>query len=60
VRFPAGLELDTFDGYGWVSLTPFVVEGFRPPLLPAVPGLSTFPETNVRSTKLGRPARRSR
>lgn len=50
---PEGLRVDTFDGAGWVGLTPFVVEGFRPPLLPAVPCLSTFPETNVRTYVVG-------
>ncbi|HJR26217.1 MAG TPA: DUF2071 domain-containing protein [Acidimicrobiales bacterium] len=52
-RLPDGLRVDTFDGDGWVTLTPFVVEGFRPPLLPALPVLSTFPETNVRTYVVG-------
>jgi uncharacterized protein YqjF (DUF2071 family) len=46
---PDGLEVDTFDGRAWVGLTPFLVTGFRPALLPAIPGLSTFPETNLRT-----------
>lgn len=50
---PKGLRVDTFDGTGWVGLTPFLVEGFRPPLLPAMPCLSTFPETNVRTYVVG-------
>src|SRR5688572_21053648 len=50
---PDDLEVDTFDGHGWVSLTPFLVEGLRPALAPAVPGLSTFPETNLRTYVVG-------
>jgi uncharacterized protein YqjF (DUF2071 family) len=46
---PPGLEPDTFNGKAWVGLTPFVVAGFRPTGLPPVPGLSTFPETNLRT-----------
>jgi uncharacterized protein YqjF (DUF2071 family) len=46
---PAGLEPDTYDGTAWVSLTPFLMKDFRVGPLPAVPGLSTFPETNVRT-----------
>jgi uncharacterized protein len=48
-RLPAGLEVDTFDGQAWVGVTPFRMRGARVPFLPAVPGLSTFPETNVRT-----------
>lgn len=46
---PAGLEPDTWDGAAWVGLTPFVVHGSRGPKMPAIPGLSTFPETNLRT-----------
>jgi uncharacterized protein YqjF (DUF2071 family) len=48
-RLPDGLALDTFDGVGWVGLTPFELAGLRPPFLPAVPGLSRFPEMNLRT-----------
>lgn len=46
---PSGLELQTFDGAGWVSLTPFVMKDVRAPLLPPIPRWSTFPETNLRT-----------
>ena len=46
---PAGLELDTYDGAAWVGLVPFSMEGVRPRWFPAVPGVSAFPETNVRT-----------
>jgi hypothetical protein len=44
-----GLQLDTFDGSAWISLTPFRLTRLRPPFLPALPWLSRFPETNVRT-----------
>jgi hypothetical protein len=46
---PAGLTVETFDGSAWIGLTPFRMEGVRPPLVPAVPWLSRFPEVNVRT-----------
>jgi uncharacterized protein len=50
---PPGLRVDTFDGAAWVGLTPFGVEDSRPHLMPAVPGLSSFPETNLRTYVIG-------
>ena len=46
---PAELEVHTHDGLAWVGLTPFLLTDFHPPGLPAIPGLSTFPETNLRT-----------
>ena len=46
---PAGLEVDPWDGMAWVSITPFLIVDFRLPGLPPLPGLSAFPETNVRT-----------
>jgi uncharacterized protein YqjF (DUF2071 family) len=46
---PPGLELDTFDGAAWVGLAPFLLANLRPPFLPALPWISWFPETNVRT-----------
>jgi len=48
-RLPPGLEIESFDGSAWVSLTPFVLENLRPPFLPALPWLSHFPEMNLRT-----------
>jgi uncharacterized protein YqjF (DUF2071 family) len=45
---PDELEIDEFDGSAWVGLVPFRMT-VRAPLLPPVPVLSTFPETNVRT-----------
>jgi len=46
---PAGLEIDTFDGRAYLGIVPFGMEDVAPRGLPAVPGLSTFPEVNVRT-----------
>lgn len=46
---PDHVELDTFDGMAWVSLTPFLLDDLRPPGLPALPWISRTPETNVRT-----------
>lgn len=50
---PEALVLDTFDGAAWVGLTPFLLEGLRPPFVPALPWISPFPEMNVRTYVLG-------
>jgi uncharacterized protein YqjF (DUF2071 family) len=47
-RLPEGFEVDTFDGSAWVSMTPFVMT-LRLGRLPPLPGMSTFPETNLRT-----------
>ena len=46
---PDGVEVDTFDGSAWVGLVPFHMQDIRPPGVPAVPWVGTFPETNVRT-----------
>lgn len=46
---PSILEMDTFDGMGWIGVVPFRMSGVRPRGLPAVPWLSAFPELNVRT-----------
>lgn len=46
---PEGFEVDCWDGQAWVSLTAFVMSGFRVGPLPAPARLSTFPETNLRT-----------
>lgn len=54
---PATLTVETCDGSAWIGVTPFVMRGVRVPGLPAVPWLSKFPETNLRTyvrDRLGR------
>jgi uncharacterized protein YqjF (DUF2071 family) len=46
---PAQLALDTFDGHCWVGVVPFHMSGIRGRTLPPLPGLSRFPELNVRT-----------
>ncbi|MFC4531714.1 YqjF family protein [Sphaerisporangium dianthi] len=46
---PPGLTVETFDDAAYVGLVPFLMEGVRPPGVPALPWLSRFPETNVRT-----------
>lgn len=46
---PRELEIDTFDGSAWLGLVPFLMSNVRPWWSPAVPGISNFPETNLRT-----------
>jgi uncharacterized protein YqjF (DUF2071 family) len=46
---PRPLELDVFEGAAYVGLVPFTMEGVRPIGLPALPALSSFNETNIRT-----------
>jgi len=46
---PSQLTLDTFDRQCWVGVVPFWMSGVRAHGLPAIPGLSCFPELNVRT-----------
>ena len=45
---PAALNLDEFDGSSWVGVVPFRMSGVMRRHLPDLPGLSAFPEMNVR------------
>jgi uncharacterized protein YqjF (DUF2071 family) len=46
---PARLQIDTWEGMAWIAITPLVVRGLRPPLLPALPVVSRTLEINVRT-----------
>lgn len=46
---PPGLSPQLFEGQAWLSVTPLVMRRVRPPLLPPMPGWSTFPEVNIRT-----------
>ena len=46
---PAQLTLDTFDRHCWIGVVPFRMSGIRARGLPALRGLSRFPELNVRT-----------
>lgn len=46
---PPPLELDAYDGTGWVGIIPFRITRSRVRLLPSLPGLASFDELNVRT-----------
>lgn len=46
---PAPLVCDTIDGHAYIAVVPFRMTGVRAWGVPGVPGLSAFPETNVRT-----------
>ena len=46
---PRSLELDSFEGSAWLGIVPFRMTGVRLRGTPNIPGLSAFPELNVRT-----------
>jgi len=46
---PSNLDLDLFAGKAYVAVAPFRMSGIRARALPPLPGLSRFPELNVRT-----------
>lgn len=54
---PADLELDTYDGSAWLGVVPFEMRDVYPRYTFSVPGLSNFPELNLRTyvTARGKP-----
>jgi uncharacterized protein len=46
---PPGLEIETFDGSAWLGIVPFEMRATRARGLPPIPGISRFPELNVRT-----------
>jgi uncharacterized protein YqjF (DUF2071 family) len=48
-RLPAGVELDVFEGQAYVGVVPFYMTNVSPRGVPALPHVSTMPETNVRT-----------
>lgn len=48
-RVPATLPLDLHEGQAWISVTPFELTHLRARGLPPFPGISEFPELNVRT-----------
>lgn len=49
---PSQLKVEGWEGRAWVGLVPFHMR-VRPPVGPAIPGVTTFPETNVRTYVMG-------
>jgi uncharacterized protein YqjF (DUF2071 family) len=48
-HIPAGLEVDSWEGAGWLGVVPFRMSSVGPRGLGWVPGVSRFPELNVRT-----------
>ena len=46
---PKGIELDLFEGKGYIGLIPFLMKDVHPRLLFPVDGISNFPEFNIRT-----------
>ncbi len=46
---PPGLDVDRFEGEAWVGVVPFLMDNVTGRFLPNVPGVSRFPELNVRT-----------
>jgi uncharacterized protein len=46
---PKRLTVETCAGSAWISAVPFLMTGVRAPGVPALPWLSAFPETNLRT-----------
>jgi uncharacterized protein YqjF (DUF2071 family) len=45
---PAGLEIEEFEGTSWVGVVPFRMSGVMLRPFPDMPGVSAFPEINLR------------
>jgi uncharacterized protein YqjF (DUF2071 family) len=48
-HIPESLSIEMFEGSAWVGIVAFRMSGVRPWWSPAVPGISAFAETNVRT-----------
>ncbi len=46
---PPELPLDVFNGQAWIGIVPFHMSNVRPRWVPPLPGLSRFPELNMRT-----------
>jgi len=46
---PEALDIETRDGFAWITALPFAMRRLRPRGLPVLPCLSSFPQLNVRT-----------
>jgi uncharacterized protein len=46
---PSTLPIDVYEGASWISIAPFHISHLRPRGVPPFPGISSFPELNVRT-----------
>ena len=47
--FPTGVQVECFEDQAWIGVVPFRMTDVAPRGVPAMPGLSAFPELNVRT-----------
>ena len=54
---PDALTLDLYDGVAWLTISPFCTSHMRPSGIPPLPGISFFPQLNLRTyvTMQGKP-----
>ncbi len=48
-KIPRAFEIDLFGAEAWVGIVPFYMTNVAPRGIPSLPGLSAFPELNVRT-----------
>ena len=48
-QIPEGIELDTFEGTGWITIIPFEINNMHLRKMPPIPFLHSFLELNVRT-----------
>lgn len=48
-KVPPDFDLDLFDGNAWLGVVPFRMTNVAPRGVPSLPGISEFPELNVRT-----------
>ena len=48
-RIPLKLKVDTYQGSAYIGIVPFYMHGLRPKFGPPCPGISHFPELNLRT-----------
>jgi uncharacterized protein len=53
---PEPLQIQEFDGTSWVGVVPFRMAGVMRRPLPDIPGISAFPELNVRLYVVSEPS----
>ncbi|MGA2808094.1 MAG: DUF2071 domain-containing protein [Terracidiphilus sp.] len=46
---PDGLQVDTFQGSGWLGIVPFWIDRIKIRGVPPIPGARSFPELNLRT-----------
>ncbi|HXI13295.1 MAG TPA: DUF2071 domain-containing protein [Thermoanaerobaculia bacterium] len=48
-KVPRSLDIDLFEGKAYIGLIPFTLSGVRLAMTPAIPGISSFHEVNIRT-----------